>query len=102
MYQFYSIIYYGLFLLFATLSVVSMYFTMKTFTEIENYFLTSAIIFIHILTIVFTFVCEMILIVILSLLNATFLHITDEDQFIAPVVEVNELEDPISMVTRGK
>ena len=102
MYQFYSTIYYGLFLLFATLSIVSMYFTMKTFTEIENYFLTSAIIFIHISTIVFTSVCEMILIAIISLLNATFLHITDEDQFIAPVVEVNDLKDLISMATRGK
>ncbi|CAF3224171.1 unnamed protein product [Rotaria sp. Silwood2] len=65
-----------------------MYLTMKTFTEIENYFLTSAIIFIHILTILFTLIFEIIIILIISLLNATFFHITDEDKFISSVVQI--------------
>lgn len=66
-----------------------MYFTMKTFTDVENYFLTSAIILIHILTILFTLVFEIVIILLISLLNATFFHITDEDKFISTVFQVN-------------
>jgi hypothetical protein len=79
MYIFYSIIYYGILVILGLISIICMYLTMKTFTEIENYFLTSAIIFIHILTILFTLLFEIILILILSLLNATFLQLLDSN-----------------------
>ncbi|CAF3352053.1 unnamed protein product [Rotaria sp. Silwood1] len=88
MYIFYLFIFYSISIILGIVSIVSMYLTMKTFTEIENYFLTSAIIFIHILTILFTLVFEIIVILIISLLNATFFHITDEDKFISSVVQI--------------
>ena len=90
MYIFYSFIYYGLAIFLGIFSIICMYLTMKTFTEIENYFLTSTIIFIHILAIVFTLIFELIFILLISLLNATFLHMTDEEKFISPVVQVNQ------------
>ncbi|CAF1122603.1 unnamed protein product [Rotaria sordida] len=88
MYIFYSIIFYGISIILGILSIICMYLIMKTFTEIENYFLTSAIIFIHILTILFTLIFEIIIILIISLLNATFFHITDEDKFISSVIQI--------------
>ncbi|CAF2740071.1 unnamed protein product [Rotaria sp. Silwood2] len=88
MYIFYLIMFYSISIILGILSIICMYLTMKTFTEIENYFLTSAIIFIHILTILFTLIFEIIIILIISLLNATFFHITDEDKFISSVVQI--------------
>ncbi|CAF2047661.1 unnamed protein product [Rotaria magnacalcarata] len=87
-YVFYSIIYYGISIIFGILSITCMYFTMKTFTEIENYFLTSAIIFIHILTIIFTLVFEIIIILLISLLNAIFFHVTDQEKFFSSVIQI--------------
>jgi len=90
MYIVYSFIYYGLAIILGITSIISMYLIMKTFTEIENYFLTSTILFIHILTIVFTLIFELIFILVISLLNATFFHMTDEEKFISPVIQVNK------------
>ncbi|CAF1358196.1 unnamed protein product [Adineta steineri] len=88
MFRFYSCIYYGLFIIPGAISIVCIYLTMKTFIEIENYFLTSTILFIHIITILFTLIFELIFILLISLLNATFLHMTDEEKFISTTVQI--------------
>ena len=72
-----------------------MYLTMKTFVETKNYFLTSTIIFIHILTVSFTSIFEIIIILTISLLNAAIFHVTDEDKFISSVVQVIKIEKQI-------
>ena len=87
-YVLYSIVLYGVLVAIGSISVVCMYSTMKTFIEIEHYFFTSGILLIHILTMVFTLVGELLLIFGLSLLNAAFFRITDEDKFLLPTVEV--------------
>ncbi|CAF3878033.1 unnamed protein product [Adineta steineri] len=87
-FRFYSSIYYGLFIIPGGISIVCIYLTMKTFIEIENYFLTSTILFIHIITILFTLIFELIFILLISLLNATFLHMTDEEKFISTTVQI--------------
>ena len=53
----------------------------KLFSDIET-------IFIHLLTIILTPIWEIILIAVICLLNAVFFHRTDENHFVAPVVEV--------------
>ncbi|CAF1049323.1 unnamed protein product, partial [Adineta ricciae] len=88
MYRFYLSLYYGLLLTFILISIVCMYATMRTFAGIENYFLTSTIIFIHVLSIVITFVFELIVIVCISLLNAIVFGLTDENKFISPIMEI--------------
>lgn len=92
-YVFHVVVYYVISFALALGCLVCMYSTLKSFIEVENYFLTSTILFIHLTTVVFTLVVELLCLLLAALLNATLFHITDEDKFVAPAVVV-------SLVTR--
>ena len=63
---------------------------MKTCVKSENSSFTSETIFLHLLTIVLTPICEFIFILIICLINAVFFHFTDENHFVSPIVEVKK------------